>query len=145
MHIIESNMSGAKIKVLIVIIFMILFFSFGWLSARKPGIPCQPYGEVYYHGELVADGMKVEAMINDVKYAESETKNGKYSLLIPADDPVTSAKEGCSSEDSVTLLVDYSRAVPKFKAFEGTQEHTVWVIPSSVPKTTWGKIKALFK
>ncbi len=144
--IIKSYMSGAKIKIILAIFFVVILFSFGWLSARKPGTPCEPYGDVYFHGELAPDGMKVEAIIGDTKYAETETKNnGKYRLLIPADDPMTPVKEGCSSEDSITLLVDNNRAVPKLKAFEGSHEHSVWVIASSVPKSTWGKIKALFK
>jgi hypothetical protein len=138
-------MSGAKMKILWLIILVVIFFSFGWLNAIKPGTPCEPYGDVYFHGVLAPDGMKVEAMINNVKCAETETKNGKYRLLIPADDPVTSVKEGCSPDDSITLIVDNNRAVPVFEAFEGSQEHNVFVIASSVPKSTWGKIKALFK
>ena len=138
-------MSGAKMKIFWLIILVLIFFSFGWLNARKPGTPCEPYGDIYFHGVLAPDGMKVEAMINNVKYAETETKNGKYRLLIPADDPVTSVKEGCSPDDSITLIVDNNRAVPVFEAFEGSQEHNVFVIASSVPKSTWGKIKALFK
>lgn len=139
-------MSGAKIKIILAIFFVVIFISFGGLNARKPGNPCEPYGDVYFHGELAPEGMKVEAMIGDTKYAETETKNnGKYRILIPADDPVTPAKEGCSPDDSITLMVDNNRAVPVFEAFEGSQPQTVFVIASSVPKSTWGKIKALFK
>lgn len=143
--IIKSNMSGAKIKIILAILFVVLFISFGGLDARKPGTPCEPYGDAYFHGEPAPDGMKVEAVISDTKYAETETKNGKYRLLIPADDPVTPVKEGCSLEDSITLMIDNNRAVPKIKAFEGIQEHSVFVVASFVPKSTWGKIKALFK
>lgn len=144
-RIIRSNMSGGKIKSLSVILFVVLFLFCNLLNARKPGSPCQPYGDVKFRGEPVPDGYKVEAMIGEKKFAETEAKNGKYNLLIPADDLVTPVKEGWSEGDRITLKVNGYKALPTFEAFEGNKNYDIFVPSLDVKLSTWGKIKSLFK
>lgn len=145
MHILNLDMSGAKTRAWLFILFLVLYVSCGLLFARERGVPCQPYGDVEFRGEAAPDGYKVEAMIGDVKFAETEAKNGRYSLVIPADDRNTSAKEGWSDGDRITLMVNGNKALPMFEAFEGSRNYDVFVPSLDVKLSTWGRIKALFK
>lgn len=144
-RIINSNMNGAAFKILLVILLVVLLSFFSLLNARKPGVPCQPYGDVTFHGEPAPDGYNVEAVIDEVKFAETETKNGKYNLTIPGDDPLTQVKEGWSGGDRITFKVDGYNALPTFEAFEGIKNYDIFVPSLDVELNTWGKIKALFK
>ncbi len=138
-------MSGANAKCGLFVLFLVLFVGLGLLFARSPGTPCQPYGWVEFRGERAPDGYKVEALIGDTRFAETEAKNGKYTLMIPADDRDTPAKEGWSEGDRITLKVDGYNALPTFEAFEGSRNYDVFVPSLDVRLNTWGRIKALFK
>lgn len=138
-------MNGATIKSALVILLVLLFSFFGLLNARKSGTPCQPYGEVTFQGEPAPDGYQVEAMIGETKFAETETRNGKYNITIPADDPLTPVKEGWSEGDRITFKVNGYKALPTFEAFEGVKNYSIFVPSLDVKLSTWGKIKALFK
>jgi hypothetical protein len=143
--IITLDMSGARMRSWLFVLFIVLFVFSGLLFARKPQAPCQLYGYVEFHGEPAPDGYKVEAMIGDVKFAETEAKNGKYSLVIPADDRDTQVKEGWSEGDRITLQVNGHKALPTFEPFEGSRNYDIFVPSLDVKLSTWGRIKALFK
>jgi len=138
-------MNGAMVKSLLTVGFVALFLSFGSLNAKKPGTPCQPYGDVTFHGEPAPDGYKVEATIGETKFGEAETKNGKYNITIPADDPLTPAKEGWFEGDRIAFKVNGYKALPTFEAFEGVKNYDIFVPSLDVKLSTWGRIKALFK
>jgi len=109
---------------------------------------CQLTGKVTYKGNPVPDGCKVMAYIQGVKYAETEVKNGIYTLSIPADNPSTPAKEGWEEGDFVSLKVDgYSGATAfKISSNDLTPQIDINLTTMGVLNlTTWGKIKALFK
>jgi len=144
-RIITLDMSGARMRSWLFVLFLALFVFSGLLFARKQGVPCQPYGLVEFRGEPAPDGYKVEAMIGDVKFAETEAKNGKYSLVIPADDRDTPVKEGWSDGDRITLEVNGHKALPTFEPFEGSRNYDIFVPSLDVRLSTWGRIKALFK
>jgi hypothetical protein len=143
--IIKGNMSGAKTKISFVIFPVVLFLLFSVVKARHPGTYCQPYGSVEFRGVSAPDGYKVEALIGETKFAETEIQKGKYDLLIPADDPDTPEKDGWSQGDRITLKVNGYKALPTFEAFEGIKNYDVFVPSLDVKLSTWGKIKALFK
>jgi hypothetical protein len=143
--IIKSNMSGAKTKIVLVILSVILFLFFSMVNGRQTGTPCQPYGSVEFRGASAPDGYKVEALVGETKFAETEIQKGKYDLLIPADDPDTPEKDGWSQGDRITLKVNGYKALPTFEAFEGIKNYDVFVPSLDVKLSTWGKIKALFK
>jgi hypothetical protein len=125
----------------------ICILSFCSLSvAQESAWFCHPYGAIEYWGDPAPDGLKVVAFIEGQEFASCLTKDGEYDLLIPKDDPVTSKKEGWSSEeDLITIKVSGFTANPKFKAFAGAQQMKLYVSTLDVPPTTWGKIKALFR
>lgn len=138
-------MNGAAFKSLLVILLVVLLSFFSLLNARRPGAPCQPYGDVTFHGEPAPDGYKIEALIDEAKFAETETKNGKYNLTIPGDDPLTQTKEGWTDGDRIAFKVNGYKALPTFEAFEGVKNYDIFVPSLDVKLDTWGKIKALFK
>jgi hypothetical protein len=138
-------MNGAKVRSSLFVLFLVLFAFLGLLNARTPGTPCQPYGYVEFRGEPAPDGYKVEALIGDAKFGEAEASNGKYTLMIPADDRDTPVKEGWSEGDRITLMVNGNKALPTFEAFEGSRKYDIFVPSLDVKLSTWGRIKALFK
>ena len=107
---------------------------------------CQLSGKVTYKGNPVPDACRVIAYIQGVKYAETEVKNGIYSLSIPADDPSTLAKEGWVEGDNVSLKVEGYSGATFSKAAPGSSKVDINLTTMGVLNlTTWGKIKALFK
>ncbi len=106
---------------------------------------CHPYGPVEYQGDSDRDGLEVVAFIKGQEFASCLTKDGEYSLFIPKDDPVTLEKEGWEERDIITIKVNGLVANPSFEAFEGARWIKLSVSTLSVPPTTWGKIKALFR
>ncbi len=118
---------------------------FAFSAAQESVWFCHPYGTVEYRGDLAPDGHEAVATIGGQKFASCLTKDGRYSLLIPKDDPVTSKKEGWAEGDIVAIRVNGFAANPRFKAFAGAQQINLYVSTLDVPPTTWGKIKALFR
>jgi len=109
--------------------------------------PCQVYGIVNYKGHPVPDDCVVKASIPGVATKpEALVKNGVYSLLIPADDPSTSEKDGWEQGDYITLEVKGYGVTPPFEAKAGNFVKDINLTTMGVLNlTTWGKIKALFK
>jgi hypothetical protein len=108
---------------------------------------CELHGAVSVRGEPAAVGARIEAFIDGLLVADTAVAaEGHYEILIPADDPVTVDKDGWETDDIVTLTVNGESAQPTIVAFEGSKEVNIAVQHSSnVRRTTWGKIKALFR
>jgi hypothetical protein len=108
---------------------------------------CELYGSVSVRGALAPVGARIEAFINGLMIADTAVMvEGHYEILIPADDPDTVDKDGWETDDVVTLAINGESAQPKVVAFEGRREVNIAVqLSSDVRRTTWGKIKALFR
>ena len=109
---------------------------------------CRPAGNLTYFGAPAPIGTRLQAKIEGVVVAETTvTVTGKYSLSIPPDDPQTTAHDGWNTDYVITVWVNSYEARPLFAAFEGSKEInlTVSAISLDVKKSTWGKIKALFR
>ncbi|MDP3024393.1 MAG: hypothetical protein Q8O10_02555 [candidate division Zixibacteria bacterium] len=108
---------------------------------------CQLTGKVTYRGNPVPDDCRVMASIPGVATKpEALVKNGVYSLLIPADDPSTSEKDGWEQGDYITLEVKGYGVTLPFEVKAGNFVKDINLTTMGVLNlTTWGKIKALFK
>jgi hypothetical protein len=80
--------------------------------SRTPLLPSDIWGSVQFNGAPAAAGVQVQARINGITYATdtvaAEHGNaGRYTLSIPADDPLTPAqREGGRPGDEVTFVID---------------------------------------
>jgi hypothetical protein len=108
---------------------------------------CELYGAVSVRGETAPVGARIEAFVDGLLLADTAVvAEGHYEILIPADDPITVDKDGWETDDLLTLTVNGESAQPKIVAFEGRKEVDLAVQHSSnVRRSTWGKIKALFR
>ena len=90
----------------------ILCLAFIWTPADALAIPAMPasyYGVVRVNNANLPDGTLVEALINGVVYASTQTMtyegNSVYSLDIPGDDPITSKVDGGVDGDAVQFRI----------------------------------------
>jgi hypothetical protein len=98
---------------LICSILIIGYFRGGEAAIQSPSappiIPDQVYGLVRVNNIYVPAGTLVSAWCGGTKYAEKATvdDNGEtwYSLDIPGDEPLTPAKEGCSSGETISFKI----------------------------------------
>jgi hypothetical protein len=79
-----------------------------------PTIPYQVYGLARLNGEFAPEGTIVSALCSEIVVAETFTimSGGEawYSLDIPPDDPLTSEKEGCISEEQIFFMINNNEA-----------------------------------
>jgi len=118
--------------------------SFAWPLVSD----CQPYGKLTYFGAPAQVGTRLQAKIMGVVVAEATvTAAGQYAISIPADNPKTTVRDGWNPDDEITIWVESHEAQPHFAAFDGTKkiDLVVSAISLNVKKSTWGKIKALFR
>ncbi len=116
--------------------------------SRPSTLACRAYGEITYFGNPAPVGTKLEAKAGDHVLADTTvTTSGQYAILIPADDPRTAVRDGWQEDDKITIWVQGYEARPVFLASEGSIEVplTVSSITLDVKRSTWGKIKALFR
>ncbi len=128
-------------------VVILALVSAGSLAGRELASNCELYGRVVYKGGPAAVGTRIEAYAGSVPLADTTVREiGFYALSIPPDDPVTLSVDGWRERDELTLYVNGTASQPTVMAFEGSRniDLTVQLI-SDVRKSTWGKIKALFR
>ncbi len=116
-------------------------------GGRELTANCELYGTVTVRGSAADVGTRIEAYASGTLLADTTVRTrGFYEILIPSDDPVTFEKDGWSRDDEITLTVNGEAAQPTILAFEGRDQVDLSVqLASDVRKSTWGKIKALFR
>jgi len=133
---------GITITVFLSIIFSA--GSFGWPMASD----CRPHGRLTYFGAPAPVGTRLQAKIGDQIVADTAvTVAGWYAISIPPDDPQTTACDGWDPDDVITIWVGGYQAQQTFWPFEGSREINIVIsaIALDVKRSTWGKIKALFR
>ena len=108
---------------------------------------CELYGAVTIRNVHALVGSTIEAYVGGTLLADSivQTK-GRYAIAISPDDPATIEQDGWMDNDEITIVVNGESARPTITAFEGTLQVDLSVqLVSDVRKSTWGKIKALFR
>ncbi len=109
---------------------------------------CKLQGKVTVRNQPAPVGTLIEAYIDGNLMADTTVQTrGRYAIAIPADDPVTIDHDGWLEQDIITLVVNGETAQPTISAGEGLRSDiniTVQYI-SDVRRSTWGKIKALFR
>jgi hypothetical protein len=118
--------------------------SFGWPMASD----CRPHGRLTYFGAPAPVGTRLQAKIGDQIVADTAvTVAGWYAISIPPDNPQTTACDGWDPHDVITIWVGGHQAQQAFLAFEGGRpiDIVVSAIALDVKRSTWGKIKALFR
>lgn len=116
-------------------------------GGRELTANCELYGSVTVRGNAAEVGARIEAYAAGTLLADTTVRTrGYYEILIPSDDPVTFEKDGWSRDDQITIAVNGEAAQPTVLAFEGRDQVDLHVLlASDVRKSTWGKIKALFR
>jgi hypothetical protein len=116
-------------------------------GGRELTVNCELYGQVTVHGNDARVGAAIQAYADGVLLADTTVRtSGYYEILIPSDDPVTLEKDGWNYDDEITLTVNGEAARPTILAFEGSKQVDISVqLASDVRRSTWGKIKALFR
>ncbi|MBD3297229.1 MAG: hypothetical protein GF341_01110 [candidate division Zixibacteria bacterium] len=116
--------------------------------ARELAGDCKLQGKVTVRNQPAPVGTLIEAYIDGNLMADTTVQSrGRYAIAIPADDPVTIDHDGWLQQDIITLVVNGESAQPTISAGEGRRSDidiTVQYV-SDVRKSTWGKIKALFR
>ena len=117
------------------------------LQGRELSANCELYGAVQVRNQQAPVGTHIEAYISGILMADTTVRvRGHYEIAIPSDDPVTLDHDGWLENDVITLVVDGESAQPNVTAFDGRQQVDIAVqFISDVRKSTWGKIKALFR
>ena len=117
------------------------------VPARDMGLNCELYGILAIRGRPPAAGTRIEAYTGGTFLADTTLKMaGHYEISIPPDDPVTYEKDGWSENDEITILIAGEAAQPAFAAKGGRHELDLSIqFISDVRRSTWGKIKALFR
>jgi hypothetical protein len=135
---------------------LILLCTAGILTAGATSAPsggreltanCELHGSLTVRGTAAAIGTRVEAYTGGTLLADTTVRTrGYYEILILSDDPVTLEKDGWALNDVITIAVDGETAQPTVLAFEGHDQVDLSVqLTSDVRRSTWGKIKALFR
>ena len=116
-------------------------------GGRESTVNCVLYGSMSVFGKPAPIGARVEAFAGGSLLADTTVRTqGFYEILIPSDDPVTLEKDGWAAHDEITIAVDGQAAQPTVIAFEGRDRVDLSVqLASDVRRSTWGKIKALFR
>jgi hypothetical protein len=116
-------------------------------GGRELTANCELHGTLSVRGSAVEVGARIEAYTGGTWLADTTVQTrGYYKILIPSDDPVTLEKDGWLHDDEITIAVDGEAAWPTVIAFEGRDQVDLSVqLASDVRKSTWGKIKALFR
>ena len=118
--------------------------SFGWPATGD----YRPYGALSYFGSPAPMGTQLQAKIQGIMVVEGTvTAAGWYALVIPPDNPSTTVIDGWRTDDHVTIWADGHEARPDLAAVDGPRrlDLVVFSITLDVKKSTWGKIKALFR
>ena len=87
-------------------------------AVRQPGppvIPARVFGAVEVDNQSAPEGIRVEALIDNVSYATTNvtTSDGQsiYAIEVPGDDPTTEdTVEGGREGDTIVFMVDGVRA-----------------------------------
>jgi len=120
-------------KIILFIFFILLAYS---VSAVPP-IAYSPWGTVTINGVSAPDGLSVDAYINNIKYATTNTINGYYSIEIPGDDPDTPDEiEGGVPGDQVIIKVDGIIASPTLTWVTGFEEVDLTIVINYPPSVT---------
>jgi hypothetical protein len=109
---------------------------------------CRPHGQFTYFDAPAPVGTRLEAKIGGQIVADTVvTTAGQYAISIPPDNEQTTIKDGWATDDVITLWVGTHEAQQKFLAFEGSRPIDIVVssMALDVRRSTWGKIKALFR
>jgi len=116
-------------------------------GGRESTANCELYGSLSLLGQPAPVGARVEAFVGGLLLADTTVRTrGFYEIMIPSDDPVTLEKDGWAAEDEITIAVNGDAAQPTVIAFEGRDRIDLSVqLASDVRRSTWGKIKALFR
>jgi len=118
--------------------------STGWPVLHE----CKTYGTLVYQNGPAPVGLHLKARIDGAVVAETTiTTAGLYSFSIPPDNPLTTAPDGWTDGDQVTIWAGDFEARPIFAASDGAKQVNLTApsIALDVRRTTWGKIKALFR
>lgn len=131
-----------------VVILLGLIFNAGSYGRPLAG-DCRRHGTLTYFGAPAPVGTRVQARIGDQIVADTAvTVAGQYAISIPPDDPQTTICDGWDRQDIITIWVGGHEGRPQFPAFEGSHPPInieVSAIALDVKRSTWGKIKALFR
>ena len=117
------------------------------LMADEFEINCDLTGSLLYQGKPAAVGTPLQAYSGSVLLADTTVREaGHYAISIPHDNPVTPAVDGWLDGVDINIHIDGHSAQPTIRPMEGSvhQDLSVLMI-SDVRKSTWGKIKALFR
>lgn len=116
-------------------------------GGRELTANCELYGSLTVRGSAAEVGTRITAYASGTFLADTTVRTrGYYEILIPSDDPVTLEKDGWSNDDEITFTVGGEAAQPTVTAFEGRRQADLSVqLASDVHRSTWGKIKALFR
>ena len=137
-----------SVPVLLAVVGLILGSTISAPSGgRELTANCALHGSLLVRGKPAAIGARVEAFAGGVLLADTTVRTrGFYEILIPSDDPVTLEKDGWNLNDEITITANGEAAQPTIIAFEGSQSVDLKVqLVSDVRRSTWGKIKALFR
>jgi len=132
------------------VIAILLFgtiFNVGLLG-RPMASNCRVYGQLTYFEAPAPSGTQLQARIDNQIVADTVvTVAGQYAIAIPPDNDQTTIRDGWVEDDVITIWVGGHEARPVFSAFEGNKEIDIVVsaIALDVKRSTWGKIKALFR
>ena len=118
----------------------------GTLLGRELASNCDISGSVSYRGPA-AVGTKIKAYAGPVLLADTVVQMaGYYGISIPPDDTGTLAVDGWVDGVEITMYADGHPAQPTVTPSGGPQHQDISVLMiSDVKKSTWGKIKALFR
>jgi len=119
----------------------------GALLARELESNCDLSGSLTYQGRSVAVGTTIQAYAGPVLLADTTVRMaGYYAISIVPDDTGTPAVDGWSDGTEITIYVDGHPAQPTVTPAGGPVHEDLSVLMiSDVRKSTWGKIKALFR
>ena len=97
-----------KLKLIISLVLFIVLVSSAF--AIMEGIPNQFYGKITVNGNAAPDGVRVDAVVNGVKFSTT-TKDGKYGYSAPlfyvlADNPDTTESEGGVNGDTIEFYLN---------------------------------------
>lgn len=118
------------------------------LMGRPTVSDCRPHGQFTYFDAPAPAGTRLQAKIGGQVVADTAvTIAGQYAMSIPPDNEQTTIKDGWAENDIITLWVGSHEARQQFSAFEGSRQIDIVVssIALDVRRSTWGKIKALFR
>jgi len=118
----------------------------GTLLGRELASNCDISGSVSYRGPA-AVGTKIQAYAGSILLADTVVQMaGYYVISIPPDDTGTPTVDGWAEGVEITMYVDGHPAQPTVTPAGGPQRQNLSVLMiSDVKKSTWGKIKALFR